>query len=258
MNRVLIAAIAATAVFATPVSAQSSKFAAKWEMDTVDLASAYEEMDGTTGEWVESGYEDTFAMIKSPQGKELLIGVSGVANLITFTEAKGKNDGITSTSMASAGLNMFVAYMPADEVVASVCDEGIKAAPGEVPLSYRKQTLSVTTDLEIVDVGTCDVIVEDDGNDYLDEGQCLADLLDIEGSVTVALGLETSAAHHFNFVAPDLERSTTYQVAACFSGEAAAEVLAGEGSANSAVAIGKRIVTIEEVRAVKDAFIDMN
>jgi hypothetical protein len=184
------------------------------------------------------------------------IGVSGVANLVTITEAKGKNGAGTSTSEAEAGLFMHVAYMPADEVDVSVCDEGAMAAPGRVPLSYRKQTLSVTTDLEIVDaVAECDDEPEQDG--FLNEGQCLADLLEIEGSVTVALGLESSAAHHFNFVAADLERSTTYKVAACFTGEAAAQIIEGEGSANSAVAIGKRIVTVEEVRAVKDAFIEM-
>lgn len=40
--------------------------------------------------------------IHVPNGKELLIGVSGVANIVTFTEAKGKNGGGTSTAEAEA------------------------------------------------------------------------------------------------------------------------------------------------------------
>jgi hypothetical protein len=263
MKRLMIAAVVASVFLAGPLLAQSSKFSAMWETDGVFLAGSYAayydddgnitDIPGTLG----LGFEDTMAMIKAPQGKELLIGVSGVAALATFTEAKGKNGAGTSTSEATAGIGMYVAYMPADEVNENVCLEGEMAAPGIVPLSIRHQSLSVTTDLDVVDAGTCTDPVEDDDG-FLNEGDCLAYLLDIEGSVTVALGLATAASHHFNFVAPDLPRSTTYEVVACFVGGALANVVEGEGAALALVGIGKRMVTVQEVRAIKGAFVDMD
>ena len=254
MNRVLIATAVASVLIATPVLAQSSKFAAMWEKDKVNLARAFDET-ADDGAVINRGFEDTMAYIKAPQGKELLIGVSGVAMLNTFTEAKGKNGEGPSESEAMAGLWMTVKYMPEDWT-GSVCRDGYEAAPGKVPLSMRKQTLSVDVDLDVVDVEGC--MEENDVSDlYLDEGQCIADLLDIEGDVTVALGLKTAASHHFNFVAPDLPYSTTYKVAACFTGRAIAEVIEGEGAARASVAIGKRMVTVQEVRAIKDNFVEM-
>jgi hypothetical protein len=261
MKRFLISIVLASAMFSVGAMAQSSKFSAMWETDGVFLAGAFDVYYTDDGEVTDDasgntglGFEDTMAMIKAPQGKELLIGVSGVAGLVTFTEAKGKNKAGPSTSAALAGIGMYVAYMPADEVISNVCLEGEMAAPGVVPLSIRYQTLSVTTDLDVVDADAenCTDPVLDNG--VLEEGQCLADLLEIEGSVTVALGLATAAAHHFNFIAADLPRSTTYKVAACFVGGALAEVVEGEGAALALVGIGKRMVTVQEVRAVKGAF----
>lgn len=255
MNRAIIAAVAESAMLAGPVMAQSSRFAAEWESDSVFLAGAGE-VYITDPEWIDGfstqpGYQDTIATIKAPKGKELMIGASGVADLFTLTADKGKIGEGISASYAMAGVIMYVAYMPADEVVENVCTEGEMAAPGMVPLSMRHQVLAVDVDLDVVDASTCDAI---DSDGTLQEDECLASLLDIEGSVWVALGLGTAAAHHFNFVAPDLPRSTTCQVAACFTGNALAEVLSGEGGALSFAGIGSRMVTVQEVRAIRNTF----
>lgn len=113
------------------------------------------------------------------------------------------------------------------------------AAPGGLTFASRKQTLSVTVDLDIV--GT----ITDPGD------------LEIEGDVTVALGLDTTAAHHFNFVAPDLGQGT-YDVAACFTGVAdgfVEEDEIGDNSVHAYVAIMQRMLTVHEVRAVQSDFI---
>jgi len=237
MNKLLLAT-AATALlslgFAGGASAQSSKFTAAYETDTVGLAFAY--TDTANDPDFDFGFEKTVAYIKSPQGKELLIGVSGVANLITFTEANGSNKGGgKSTAEALAGIGMAVRYMPADQP-GSVCLNGTTAAPGIVPLSIRYQKLSVEVDLDVI------------GS---------SEELDIEGFVEVGLLLATSAAHHFNFLAADLPQSTTYKVAACFVGFAFADVNNDDNTALSAVAIGKRMVTVEGVRAVNGTNFDV-
>ena len=88
---------------------------------------------------------------------------------------------------------------------------------------------------------------------------CVAETLEIVGDVTVALGLDTTAAHHFNFVAPDLGQGT-YDIAACFTGAAdgfVTEEEAGDNAVYAYVAVMQRMLTVQEVRAVKDDFIDM-
>ena len=88
---------------------------------------------------------------------------------------------------------------------------------------------------------------------------CIENNLSIDGSVTVALGLDTTAVHHFNFVAADLTQGT-YDVVACYDLSALAEVggadIDVDTAAHSKVAIGPRIVTVQEVRATKTGIID--
>jgi len=225
------------------------------ETDSVFLAGAGEiyiaDPEWIDGFGTQSGYEDTIAMIKAPEGKELMIGVSGADDLLTLTVDKGKNGEGLSASYAMAGVIMYVAYMPTDEVVENVCTEGEMGAPEMVPLSMRHQVLAVDVDLDHVDARTCDAI---DSYGTLQEDECLASLLDIEGSIWVARGRGTAAACYFNFVATDLPRSTTYQVAACFTGNAVAEVLSGKGGALSYAGIGSRMVTAREVRTIRNTF----
>jgi hypothetical protein len=240
-----LAAAAAIAIFATGASAQSAKFAASYATDTVTLADF--EFNNTPG--FEVDRSDTFAtellaIIRAPKGKEFLIGVSGVANIVTFTEAKGRNKEGTSTAVAEGIMNLEVRYAPTGTDGICTNELGLLAAPGPLTFASRRQELSVTVDLDVIDT----------------TGGTAADDLGIVGSVTVALGLDTTAAHHFNFVAIDLPESGEYDVVACFSGDGSVGVTEselGDNTARSFVAIAHRMVTIQEVRAVKDSIIDL-
>jgi len=78
--------------------------------------------------------------------------------------------------------------------------------------------------------------------------------------VTVALGLDTTAAHSFQFIADDLT-SGYYDIVACYDLSALAEVsgasvLDADTLAHSKVALGPRIISVQEVRATKTGVID--
>ena len=254
MRRSIIAAVAVSVFCAGPVLAQSAKFTAAWEDDKVALAE-FNINYTPTGETIMTA-EETMSTIHIANKKELLIGVSGVANLVTITEAKGRNGEGSSTAEGEGALNLEVRIVP--EGVSANCagdlpDGGVVAEPGGLTFASRKQTLTVTVDLDVVDVaGTCD----DDA--VTDLPDCVADTLDIEGDVTVALGLDTTAAHHFNFVAPDLDQGT-YDIAACFTGTANGFVDEAEVDDNSVhvyVAVMQRMLTVQEVRAIQSDFIE--
>lgn len=253
MNRLLFAAMAASTLFSATAMAQSAKFTAAWETDKVALAEFAINYDAS-GDTIVAA-EETMATIHIANKKELLIGVSGVANLVTITEAKGRNGGFESIAEAEGALNLEVRVVP--EGMSANCGGdipvgGMAAEPGGLTFASRKQTLKVTVDLDIVDVvGTCG---------GLEQPDCVADTLEIVGDVTVALGLDTTAAHHFNFVAPDLTQGT-YDIAACFTGAAEGFVTEEEVDDNKVyayAAIMKRMLTVQEVRAVKDDFIDFD
>ena len=251
MKRLLISIVLVLTMFSVSAMAQSAKFTAAWEDDKVALAEFAINYDEVTEETVVSA-EETMATIHVANKKELLIGVSGVANLVTITEAKGRNGGFESIAEAEGALNLEVRVVPegmSANCAGDVPVGGMVAAPGGLTFASRKQTLKVTVDLDIVDVvGTCG---------ELEQPDCVADTLDIVGDVTVALGLDTTAAHHFNFVAPDLSQGT-YDIAACFTGAADGFVTPGEvdNKVRAYVAVIQRMLTVQEVRAVKNDFID--
>jgi len=249
-----LAAAAALALFATSAAAQSSKFTAAYDTDGVVLALAYDNSSIGSPDF-DIGFAAHMGKIKAPQGKELLIGLSAVPGLVTFTKAKGRNKAGASESVAVAGVGAAIRYahvndLPAGYDAGDVCSDpdSATAAPGIVPLSVRLQYLSVDVDLDVLDTE----LENCDAGDPANDADCLSATLLIDGDVTVALGLATAAAHHFNFLAADLEKSGDHAVAACFVGVAVADLIAGEGSALSIAALGKRMMTVQEVRAVKD------
>lgn len=218
----------ATAIFSNSAFADpSAKFAADWATTPVTLAEIIKgsgsSSDSSTDAEVRAA--ELMATIKVPQKKELLIGVSGEARLITLTSAKGKNNDGVQSSSSDTTLSLEVRYAPAGAPDACVSEAGKVAAPGPITFASRKQTLSV-------DVTGFD---------------------SLEGAVEVGLELDTVAAHHFNFIAPNLD-SGQYDVWACFSGEAITTVSDADGDASAFVAIQKRIITVQEVRAVNSDF----
>jgi hypothetical protein len=177
--------------------------------------------------------------------------VSSQVNLVTFTQAKGKNGGGTSTAIADGAVRVGVTVVPAgttDACANAWADESLFAAPGVVTFASRRQELSVDVDLDVV--GSIPEVCDE---------QCIADNLGIDGSVTVALGLDTTSAHHFNFVAGDMH-SGWFDVYACYDlsslAEVAGETIDMDTAAYSKTAIGPRMVTVQEVHATKDGIID--
>lgn len=204
----------------------------------------------------DASWPEQLGKLKIPNNKEMIISVSGVINLVTFTEAKGQNKGGKVIATAEAGVSGQVVLYPDDANVNAdvACNPelfgvngAIVAEPGKVPFSTRKQELSVDTNL--------DCVISGEGSDDLD---CA-----INGYVEVALELDTSASHTFNFVAVDLE-SAVYNIWVCWTGEVDGGVAVNayegtdaggtvsSGTVNAVAAIGKRVVIAQQVRAVKN------
>lgn len=215
---ILTTAIVSASAFAAP----SAKFAADWAANNVTLA---EILPASTGSSDPESYAgELMATIKVPQKKELLIGVSGEARLVTVTTAKSSG-GVSSSSEANANLSLEVRYAPkGTENVCGAEQVGTTAAPGKIHFNSRYQKLSVST----------------------------TNFDDLDAAVEVGLTLDTVSAHHFNFVAPNLNAGE-YDVWACFSGDALTAIT-GTGTAGAFVAIQHRMLTVQEVRAVNSDF----
>ena len=195
-----------------------------------------------------TGY--TFAQIKVPQGKELMIGVSAEVGITTDTSIKGKNGG-AAKSIAGAAAYVTVCALHAGTPVVAGC-----AAPGPVTLSSRVQTLSAR-------LGGVVEECEDSNEDGVIDVKTECTVSDEE----IGLMLDTVAAHHFNFVLPDMDQGE-YDITAYFMTTADVEVDIDEvsvieggtvsGSAYANVFIGKHMVTVQQVRAVKGSILDVD
>ncbi|HSF94350.1 MAG TPA: hypothetical protein VLA52_04925 [Thermohalobaculum sp.] len=237
-----VTAAAALALLATGASAQSAKFDASWS-DTAVSAHAKAEWvgDNTTGgpTCVEgSGLGTiadpclaynaamTVASLHVAQQKDLLIGVSAEITILTLTQAKGKSDTVAlGQALAEAGVKVSLELRDADGNSGGTGALAQVAAPGEVTFAARTQELKVG--------------VTDTDTDFLTE-------------VIVSLKLETTAAHHFNFLGVDLDQGD-YDVVANFNLSALAGVLGESAVAEAMVVVNKRMVTVQEVRAAKDS-----
>lgn len=246
---VLIGALSSATVLAAEPSA---KFAATWT-DTPALASVAVITDSTVDNVVvnsKNGY--TLATIKVPQDKELLVGVSAEIGLVTNTSVKGKNGG-TATSIADAEAYVNVFAVP------RTGGSHVIAAPGQIILSKRVQELSATLGGVLQ---SCTDTNGDGATDIVTE----CEVSDEE----IGLLQNTTAAHHFNFVLPDMI-SGVYDIKAVFTTGARAEVDIcttesecslydpdGTVSASSGVkaVVNKTMLTVQQVRAAKGGVID--
>lgn len=259
MKRLLTIVILASAIFSTGAMAQSAKFAAVWtdglKVIKSEACASTEATfcDAITDTGAQFGA--TLANIKVPQSKELLVGVSAQVELFTQTIVKGRKGSYSkATAMAEGGVSL-VACNWATEV----CYDG---APGYITLSKRQQELEAVLG-GVIEECTFDVeldVVEDTATGSatwtLDDCVVLQE--------EIGLALTTMAAHHFNFVFPDLPQGD-YSVIATFKTDATAaaeascsadasycdSTLDGDASAISHAVIGKTMMTIQEVRAVK-------
>ncbi len=237
------------------VAGPSAKFAATWNTDFPNLVSMAQVVDATADTFIfdyKIGY--TLTTIKVPQDKELLVGVSAEVALFTDTSVKGKNGG-SAKAMAGAAGGVLIVAVPVREGAPSV------AAPGPVVLSARVQVLEAT-------LGG---VIESCTDDDLDGTITVADDC-IVSDEEIGLMLATMASHHFNFVLPNMDAGE-YAIKAIFGTAALAAVDIDEttqifegddqisnisASATGIAAIGKTMVTVQQVRAVKDSLGDVD
>ena len=257
-----ISAFAAEAAMA----GASAKFAATYT-DSPALSSVAVITDATADAVVvdsKDGY--TMATIKVPQDKELLVGVSAEISLGTYGSVKGKNGG---SAKAIADAEAYVTVFAIPKAGGDIAT----AAPGQIMLSKRVQELTAT--LGGVIQNCTDSITEDtDGDGAADAVDGTLDIA-TECLVTdeeIGLLQDTTAAHHFNFVLPNMNQGE-YDIRAVFTTGARAEVnicdsatdYCGDlydaqgtvsASAEAKAIINKTMVTVQQVRATKGGIID--
>lgn len=236
----------------------SAKFAATWSkvpgLESVAVIE-YTDTDEVVMVGPNEGY--TLARIKVPQDKELMVGVSAEIGIVTDTSVKGKLGG-TAKAIADGEAYVNVYAVPVDG------GNSIPAEPGQIMLSKRVQALSATlggvidsctVPCSLVDgVLQCeDIIIGEDCIVYDEE---------------IGLLLDTTAAHHFNFVLPNMPQGV-YDIKAVFTTGARAEVDIcdfGEDCYDEAsmeyaevfarsyakAIINKTMVTVQQVRAAAD------
>ena len=240
----------------------SAKFAATWSTVPA-LESAVVITDATTDTvMVDSNSGYTLATIKVPQDKELLVGVSAEIGLVTDTSVKGKNGG-TARAIGDAEAFVTVFAVPQDG------GNSEEAAPGQIMLSKRVQELGATLGGVIQSCSvTC---VEEDvieNNVVVGTTIVCEDIIIAEDCLVtdeeISLLQDTTAAHHFNFVLPNLDQGV-YDIKAVFTTGARAEVdICDDGedcmydpegtvsaSAAATAIINKTMVTVQQVRAAK-------
>ena len=164
------------------------------------------------------------AKIKTPNEKDLFIGVSLESGLYTDTLVKSKL-GVTDTSVAKA------------EIDVRVLVDDVEAYPGSVVFNMREQTLTAKFEGMIA---AC-LSIDDLGNIVLDEDCVTPEELE--------LILDTMSANSFNFILDNVPQGVhTVKVLAKIDTTGSAQL----GSFTANATIGKGSVTVEEVRLIKD------
>ena len=248
--------IAGSAIAGQP----SAKFAAAWTTKPGLKTAVIIEEATADKKMVDSNAGYTLATIKVPQDKELLVGVSAEIGLLTDTSVKGKNGG-TARSIADAEAYVTVFAVPKEG------GDSLKAAPGQIMLSKRVQDLGATLGgvIESCEVN-CNEIVEYDPitGAVVSVDVVCDDIVIAEDCIVtdeeISLLQDTTAAHHFNFVLPNMNQGV-YDIKAVFTTGARAEIdlcdLEEEcvgtvsGSAKAVAVINKTMVTVQQVRAAK-------
>jgi len=189
--------------------------------------------------------------LKTPNKKDLLIGVSLQTGLYTSTKVSSKN-GISDSSEASAKLAVKV-----------IIDNNLEPLfPGEVIYDERVQTLTATLGGIITtcqDVGTFTFntatgeCVETLGIDpltglqtvHIPDGVLTVPCECAVADETIELALKTTGAHHFNFVAKNLQPGV-HSIAVVVTKTTA---VSDPNVAKATALLGPGSLTVEEVRA---------
>lgn len=237
MKNLFITLVAVSVMLTGPALAQSAKFAATYDDSRFSVASIIDSDNQPNDCNVNDGH--TFATIKVPQDKELLVGVSAEVLLVTDTSVKGKAGG-EARALAYAGAEVTVGACPVEGGDCKI------AAPGSVILADRFQILEGTLG------GVLTNCTDSNSDGDIDLSDCV--LTDEE----ISLIIDTLTSHHFNFVLPNMDQGD-YDIKAFFGTEACNQISSegdAEASAFAVAAIGKSMVTVQQVRATKNGIID--
>jgi len=246
-NKLALAAALATLISA-PTYAASAKFAAH-VADTQLLSTSANSQTNKVD--APEAASILHATIRTPNKKDLLIGVSLEAGLYTETNLKGKN-GSSEVAGAEGGIQV------------TVLVDGRPAMPGQVTFAKRFQEMSATLGGVIE---SCQVSSTDEDGDGVYEGTVVVERDCLVTDEEIGLVLSTTAAHHFNFVMHDLQPGDhrvevvaramssadvingTYTVYDPETGEAY-EVSTTDNEASAYAVVGKGSLTVQEVQAV--------
>jgi hypothetical protein len=267
MKRLLICIVLASAVLAVSASAgPSAKFAAVYGNDGpyLQAISVIEDATVDTGPIVDSKTGFTFATIKVPNNKELLVGVSAEIGIVTDTSIKGKLGG-SARAIAEGGAQAQVCAVHTGTDDVEKC-----ALPGWVTMSRRIQELDATLGGVIESCEDFLTVLEDGTTEGtqdfpLPDGIITIALECVVSDEEIGLVLDTLAAHHFNYVIANLAQGE-YDIRVYFMTTTSAQVDIDEVSiedcpeeqescvsatAYATAFIGKYMVTVQQVRAVK-------
>lgn len=228
----LCGALAALAAFSvSPANAQSAKFAAQVSNFTLVPTVACSATDVQTG--VCSGVDWTTVLstsIMTPNQKDLLIGGSLQTGIGTSTTVASKN-GTKSTAGASATLNVRVLV---DGQAATAC--GGTSCPGGVAYPFQ-----VTYDARIQQLSA--TLLGTNCSTNLTTGAITCDNPEI-----ISLLIQTTSAHSFNFVAPNLSAgSHTVQLQVNVGESASSDTVGAGASVTAEVGVGS--LTVQQVQA---------
>lgn len=239
----VIAAVTLAAFVASPALAQNSKFSAMIDKVNIEVS------DDNTAPGGDSDSRSRMTTVKLPGNKALLIGVSSQIAIDTSTKVVGKKGGGGSAT-ATGDVSVAVAVVPTGTAEVDITPANY-AEPGEITFAMRSQDLSAVLGGVLVDctVNLDGTFTSDDCNFTNEE---------------IALLLETTAAHHYNFIweAPATgEYDVWLLVDADAEGVTSDTAPQDDGTANEAsadVVVGPTVVSIEEVRPAKGGVVEFN
>ena len=172
----------------TPAFGASAKFAAH-ALDLNLISTTSDNLNLVGANAVPEDAVILNGMIKTANKKDLLIGVSLEIGLYTETQVKGKN-GSKESAGAEGGVKITVKV------------DGEVVPPGQVTFAQRFQELSATLGGVIE---SCNVVDEDtDGDGENDSSSINVERDCVVSDEEIGLIISTMAAHHFNFILPDL------------------------------------------------------
>ena len=224
--------VAALSLVSTAAFAQSAKFAASWMNGDTDPVTATSADSCNAGNCTNNPdvteVEIMLAELKVPEGKEILVGVSSEILIHLVTEAKGgrKTDGsyFSSTAMAQGDVDVTLTL---ENSRGETC--GI-APDNQVTLKSEMRELSVAA-------GGAAAIQDD------------------EFWIEVGITTDSKGAHHFEFLGVDCPGGD-YELSAVFDLTAITTASGEDSSALATVTLFDRMITMQEVRAVKGSIVD--